>query len=85
MWRVPKRGVKKMMARTCPSHAKVIECVFGPPCVAVHTPCPIGHYDCVASTARLLQLGAQERSHAQIETLGRKLDAALAQVERLST
>ena len=83
MWRVSKRGVKKMMARTCPSHAKVIPCVLGPPCIAVHTPCPIGHYDCTASTARLLQLGAQERAHAQIDALGRKLDAALAQVAHL--
>ena len=85
MWRMRKRTVKMLMARACPSHAKVIPCVFGfgPPCVAVHTPCPVGHYDCVASNARLLQLGAQERLHAQVKTLERKLDDALEEVARL--
>ena len=77
MWRVSKRGVKKMMARTCPSHAlgAAVRC----------RPHPVPNRP--LRLRRLHRATAPtgiDRFHAHIEALGRHLDAALAQVERLS-
>ena len=60
------------------THARTIECEVGPSCVAMHVPCPRGHYDCAYSTVRIFQLGpSTDKLLAQNRVLQCKLDDAL--------
>ena len=81
-WHLPKRAVQRLMARACPdTHARTIECEVGPPCVAMHVPCPKGHYDCAFSEVRIFQLGpSPDKLHAQKRVLQHRLDDALREL-----
>jgi hypothetical protein len=78
---VPKSVVKKLMARAYPSHAASIGCDCGPPAVVAHFPCNEGHYDCKASSIRVLSIAQQK----QLELMREYLDQAHRKIAQLTT
>ena len=77
---IPMSVVKKLMVHAYPSHAATIECYCGPPAVVAHFPCNEGHYDCKASSIRVLSV-AQQR---QIESMREQLDRAHCKIAHLT-
>ena len=77
---IPMSVVKKLMVHAYPSHAATIECYCGPPAVVAHFPCNEGHYDCRASSIRVLSV-AQQR---QIESMREQLDRAHCKIAHLT-
>jgi hypothetical protein len=68
------------MARAYPSHAATILCDGGPPAVLAHFACPEGHFDCCASSVRVLSV-AQQR---QVESMRERLERAHRKIAQLT-
>ena len=68
------------MIRAFPSHAVVIESDLGPPAVVAHLQCNDGHFNCRASSVRILSI-AQQR---QIDSMRERLDRAHRNIARMT-
>ena len=77
---VPASLARKLMARAYPSHAATIECDGGPPAVVAHFACNEGHFNCKASSVRVLCV-AQQR---QVEAMRERLDCAHRKIADLT-